>query len=159
MDLDPRRIREIDDLGDTLRRLPPGHVLLDRSDLLEAATGEATDPLDGLLDVFTWHRDPEGGFTNRFARDAEGRPRYLVPLAVGYQAIEPIKATRTRRGTRSSQTPHVFAEGIASVGELVSSRKLARDASAAQSRDMFWSWEVDRSVGTIRVQGRSLQTA
>jgi CRISPR type I-F-associated protein Csy2 len=133
-------------------------VLVDRSDLLETAVAEAGDPLDGLLDVFTWRRDASDRLDNPFTRDDAGTPRYLIPLAVGYQALEPIEAAGPRRGTRSQETPHVFAEGIASVGELISARKVARSADGWQTLKMFWSWAIDRKSGTLRVQGQSLQT-
>ncbi len=150
--------REIESLS-ILSTLPPGHLIVDRSDLLEKAAEQAADPLDGLLDLFTWQPVEGGGWTNPWSLDENGSRRLLAPVAVGYQAIEPLANCQPRQGTRCSNTPHVFAEGIASVAELVSARKLARAKSDEGSAlPMFWCWETDAEAGTLRVRGVSLNS-
>lgn len=70
-----------------------------------------------------------------------GRP---VVAAVGYRMIETPDQTLGRRQTRTEAVPHVFAEPLAGVAELVSVRSpeiTGRDASGF--RDLFWAWRTE----------------
>ncbi|GEM_PF-1157049 len=155
-----RPARVVEDLGAELRRLPPGHILVDRTDVLDAAVAAAEDPLDGLLDVFTGSWDEQAQrYQNPWSRDEAGQWRYLVPVAVGHQALEPMSTASPRKGTRCPETPHLFSEGIASVAELVSARKAARAASRGwETLAMFWRWTNDPEHGVLRLQGHHLES-
>jgi len=146
-------VRACDDLGEALRSVPPGHLLADRTDILEDATTHAADPLDALLDVATLHRDEDGRWTNPYSEPEPGVRHRLTPLSVGFQVLEPIENASGREGTREPETPHVFAEGVATVSEFVSARALARAPSI--SHPVLWSWHIDRPNGLFVVRGRT----
>ena len=146
------RVRERDTIQDALLSAPPGHVLTDRTDLLSAACADATDPLDALLDVL-W-APVKGGEENPWSFDETGAWRQLLPLSIGYQLLEQIDPERTRAGSRSPDTPHVFAEGVVGLGEAVSSRRIARAGLTGTAR-FFWSWEQDNATGLLAVTGKA----
>ncbi|MDW9478891.1 hypothetical protein GOB57_09360 [Sinorhizobium meliloti] len=120
-----------DGLTSALYEIPAGFALLDRSDLLEAST-ENKDPLDALLDIIEFVPHDTGEGEPRYTRRLPG---WLVPVFVGYQAIERRKV---RSGLRhAAAIGHVFAESIYSVGEFRSLRgMLAKDPETLSSA--FW---------------------
>ncbi len=102
-----------DKLEKALRRLhqrDKGYFVLLRDDLLEAARAQGQDALDGLLDALRVYR--KDGKDGSWQRNQEG---WVVPLAVGYQAIE---TPQIRSGARKG-APHVYAEPLTTLGELV----------------------------------------
>jgi len=96
-----------------IHHLDTGYFITPRDDLLALApNADQQDILDILLDTqrLTTYKDEHG--QQKWRRDQKG---WLIPLAIGYQAIE---APQTRRGVRGN-TPHVYAEPLTGLGELV----------------------------------------
>lgn len=133
-----------DGLASALREVPPGYVLLDRSDLMQGAADEK-DPLDILLDLIEFVPQDSGDGQPRHSRR---QPGWLVPVFVGYQAIE---GRQIRRGVRHAEAiGHVFAESIYSVGEFRSVRGiLAKDPDALASA--FWKHNYNSQTETYFV--------
>ncbi|OQX11167.1 MAG: hypothetical protein BWK73_18355 [Thiothrix lacustris] len=99
-----------------LRRLQQhdkGFWVVPRDDLLSERQAEGQDVLDALLDTQRRMKQADG----RWRRDAwiGDEKRWLVPLAIGYQAIE---APQPRQGVRKA-APHIYAEPLTGLGELV----------------------------------------
>jgi len=67
---------------------------------------------------------------------------WRVPIPAGYRLIEDPETVNKRSGTRSDTIPHVFAEPLASIGELVSVRNRQRMTGINQETlsSMMWSW-------------------
>ncbi|MBK1667605.1 hypothetical protein CKO28_06105 [Rhodovibrio sodomensis] len=149
------RVREFDDLGKALRALAPGHLILDRGDILDRALAIARDPLDALLDVFALQKDDQERWQSAYSFSEDGEFQALLPVSVGYQCLEPLEDATTRSGTRCPTTPHVFAEGIVSVAEARSSRKVSRSANGPAALPAFWSWSSHPDTAVIHLTGRS----
>lgn len=104
-----------------LQRLQPqdkGFWVVPRYDLLLQHQLEGQDVLDALFDTQRRTQQKlESQTEPRWRRDAWiwNEKRWLVPLAVGYQAIE---APQQREGARDGAR-HVYAEPLTSIGELV----------------------------------------
>lgn len=133
-----------DGLKTVLSEIPAGFVLLDRSDLLKASTKDK-DPLDALLDIVEFTPQDAGDGEVRYSRSYPG---WLVPVFVGYQAIE---RKQNRQGLRhGSAVGHVFAESIYSVGEFRSLRgMLAKDPKTLASA--FWKHRHNSTTETFFV--------
>lgn len=141
-----------DDFTASLRRLPPGTVLLDRRDLLEAQSETAADPLDALLDLVET-RPFEGDAVDGKNATPEYRrlkPGWLVPIFVGYQGIE-TPQPRIHARFNNGVTPHVYAESIYSIGEYKSLRSLLAIKGSEALDNSFWSHRVHRLAGTYYV--------
>ena len=66
---------------------------------------------------------------------------WIIPSAVGYRLIEDPKTAPTRSGVRDQDIPHVFAEPLTGIAELVSIRNpRLRDATTDEFSKMLWSW-------------------
>jgi len=67
---------------------------------------------------------------------------WLVPSAVGYRMIEDPDTAPQRIRTRTRDVPHVFAEPVVGVAELISVRnpRLTGLPTSGLS-DLFWAWE------------------
>lgn len=92
----------------TVLRQDRAFVIQSRADLLQEAQSLGQDALDALFDAMRVVRDEHG----QWQRQQSG---WIVPLAVGYQAIEvPQQRGGARDGAR-----HVYAEPLTSIGELV----------------------------------------
>lgn len=164
--------RDNADLAKILSSLPPGRVLLDRRDLLERDL--PGDPLDKILHYLTWvpvavdknedvsQKNGDGENSEKSKKpDKEAgfrrpEPGWLVPIAVGYQALESYDEGRFRKGTRDQSTPHLFVEDLIGLGELVSTRTLARKLRAgAEQNGIFWKWCVDLDRGEFLITALS----
>lgn len=116
--------RNEDDLIKTLRALPAGSFLADRSDLMQP-TGDQRDSLDMLLDAVARVQVHD----ERSRPNAEGKPRAptswrrnqkgsVVPIDIGYRALS---KTVARSGLRMADgiEGHAWVEGVMSIGEWV----------------------------------------
>jgi hypothetical protein len=66
---------------------------------------------------------------------------WIVPASVGYRLIEDPDTVPARQGTRSETIPHVFAEPLVGIAELLSVRNTRlRNASTDYLNDLFWGW-------------------
>ncbi|MDP1575289.1 MAG: type I-F CRISPR-associated protein Cas7f/Csy3, partial [Cypionkella sp.] len=67
---------------------------------------------------------------------------WIVPAAVGYRLLEDPLTVPARIRTRSKEIPHVFAEPVAGIAELVSVRnKRLTGLSNAALGALMWTWE------------------
>lgn len=149
------RVSSHDGLAATLRELPPGFVLVDRHDLMEKRVSEGRDTLDALLDIIEFH-DANAG-NDGFERLWERRqPGWIVPLCVGFQAIE---TPRMRKKSRINDgvTPHLYGESIYSVGEYKSLRTLVAVNGDEALEGAFWRHRVNKNSGTYFVS--AMQTS
>lgn len=112
-----------------VRRLMPGYVLLDRRDLLKEEMdrqAESYDALEALHRVIALNSEcdadnADNGVRTIHWRSSRAFSGWLVPIAVGYQALTPVVETSR---TRDDRYPHRFAECVTSVGEFVMASRL-----------------------------------
>ena len=100
--------------------LMPGHMIIDRSDLL--STGES-DYLDRLLDVMQ-NITPSNG--------------WVVPIAIGFHDLS---GEITVNNQRSYDYEHHFVEPLVTMGEFIIPYRLN------SLEDMMWSYDYDESEG------------
>lgn len=131
-----------------LRRLPGGSVLQDRRDLLESIIATGRDPLDAILDVVerlsVAPKDEKGSLA--YVRRHAG---WLVPIAVGFQAIEPPRERRTAR-VPAGTYPHSYAACLTSIGEFKSLRSLLSHDKDVLDRSL-WRHHHSPETGTYYV--------
>jgi len=112
--------------------LLPGVALVCRHDLLSAHQQERlqqdpdADLLDSLLDFVTIkhqaQQDEDGAVTWR--QQPKPAPGYLVPLAVGYEAISSLYEAGTIASSRDQETPFRFVESIYTLGQWISPHRI-----------------------------------
>ncbi len=67
---------------------------------------------------------------------------WVVPASVGYRLLEDPETVPQRIRTRSKTIPHVFAEPVLGIAELVSVRSSRLTGLTMSGLDhLFWSWE------------------
>jgi len=67
---------------------------------------------------------------------------WIVPSAVGYRLLEDPETVPQRIRTRSKDIPHVFAEPVLGIAELVSVRNKRLTELSMDGLDaLFWSWD------------------
>lgn len=67
---------------------------------------------------------------------------WIVPAAVGYRLLEDPQTVPARIRTRSKDIPHVFAEPVVGIAELVSVRnKRLTGLSNAELGATLWAWD------------------
>ena len=110
--------------------LPP-----ENSDLIQVSAGD-TESLRTLAEGL-------------FPATPELKSGWTVPAAIGYRLLEDPATAPRRSGVRSSDTPHVFAEPLTGVAELVSIRT-PRLTSLTQEAfpDLAWSWRAEGDLIT-----------
>lgn len=165
-------IRYETSFADSMKRLRSGRFLAPRPDLC-APAGEDVDSLQALASRLGYRavRDPvrqqhkddgsaeesslqsmeDIGSDDRKIADVPTRhvtkcPGWIVPVPVGYRALESIENARYRKGTRGTE-PHIFATNLSGLAEIVSPAAARR--REMEFNDIAWSWLVDRGLGTI----------
>ena len=134
------------ELWERLEGFSDGHVLIERMDLLGATENNGQpvgcddhDSLSDLLNVLTVHKhESDGKITWR-----RNQPGWIVPIAVGYQAIE---TPQKRLSVRDAQ-PHVYAEPLIGLGEFVSIKKITFGFLTGQEEKVFWAHKNDKDRG------------
>jgi len=133
-----------EELIEAIYALPAGYALVDRSDLLNNAPSDR-DPLDALLDIVEWVPQDAGEGQMSYSRRNRG---WLVPVFVGYQAIE---RKQQRSGLRNPDAvAHVFAESVYSVGEFRSVRSMISQGSTSLPL-AFWKHTYNPQTETFLV--------
>lgn len=67
---------------------------------------------------------------------------WVVPSAIGYRLIEDPETVHQRIRTRSKNIPHVYAEPVLGIAELVSVRNSRLTGLTMSELDkLFWSWD------------------
>ncbi len=120
LDFKPAEHMEIDDEASRralLRRLMPGHCLIERRDLMLQGMAEGQDAIDALLDYLkVTHSsvvDDHGKVEWVSSRKSKG---WIVPIATGFHGISELGKAQNQRGP---DTPHRFAESVVTLGEFV----------------------------------------
>lgn len=115
--------------------LPRGFALVPRPDLAPPAFGSA-DEIDRLCEHLARFED------NAWRRKTPG---WIVPVPIGYRALQDVAAAVPRLTSRDPEVPHIFVEDAAGLAEFVSIRRLAREPEL--SLDPHWRWSIDRPAG------------
>ena len=113
-------IIEIDDDASCrklLRRLMPGHCLVERRELMTQAMEEGQDAIDALLDYLkVSHKSEQDENENITWTSHRKEKGWIVPIATGFHGITKLE---TAEDQRDPDTPHRFAESIVTLGEFV----------------------------------------
>lgn len=141
---------DADSLEVMLSKLPPGYVLFDRHDLIQKGVDEGNDTLDALLDLVEITKTLETTDKGQTVTSSRKQDGWIVPLTVGFQAIE-VPKIRAKSRINDGITPHVFAETIYSAGEYKSLRTRIALFGTEALDGAFWSHRGDRKSGTFYV--------
>ena len=118
-----------------IRKLMPGHVLIERRDLMSASMAEGKDALEALLDhTKVMHQSSVDENGNVIWSTQKKEPGWIVPIAVGFQGVSPICSAKNQR---DEKTEHRFAESVVTLGEF----KMAYRFENID--DMMWQYSVD----------------
>lgn len=127
-------VRSVTADGSAFRDLRRGYAMI-RPDLAERrfiTSGDLTPEQPGLARLaeilFPSERPPGFG--------------WIAPSAVGYRLIEDPATVPQRIRTRSKDIPHVYAEPVVGIAELVSVRNRRLTGMTMSDLDkIFWSWD------------------
>lgn len=118
-----------------LRKLMPGHCLIERRDLMTQAMLDGQDGIDALLDYLKiTHRsdkDSKDKVSWSTSRKVKG---WIVPIATGFHGISELGPAESQR---DADTPHRFAESIVTLGEFVMPYRMT------ELDHMLWHYQVD----------------
>lgn len=120
-----------------------GHFIYSRSDLIEQAQAQGADSLDAVLNAMRLRKTTNTNKQSYYKRDQEG---WIIPLAIGYQALETPQA---RLGARK-QALHVYAEPLTSLGELIYGGVLWRNTF--EIGNYLWVHQADAQKRTYTVK-------
>lgn len=133
------------DLRTFLRQHPGGWILKDRHDLLMELGARFDDPMEALLHALVMVplddvelEKAEAAPRSRIKR-RRNVPGALVPVAIGYAAIETPKARRTLRKPKGDYL-HVYAESVTSLGEYVHLGRSLRSEDGGIFDDAIWRY-------------------
>lgn len=117
-------------LSDWLKKeMSPGYFIKDRYDLLAEDKAEGIAPLDSVLNSMTVFKTDAGSQYQR------GQKGWIIPVAVGYQAIERPQQRPQARGGH----PHVYAEPVTGLAEAVSAKRIANEEKRLTRQAIFWT--------------------
>ena len=118
-----------------LRKLMPGHVLIERRDLMVEAMEDGQDAIDALLDYlkisFSSEQDEAGNTEWASHKKAKG---WIVPIATGFHGITDLGLAENQR---DFDTPHRFAESLVTLGEFIMPYRIKK------IDDMLWHYHAD----------------
>lgn len=131
---DKIEVRSVTADGSAFKGLRRGYAVI-RPDLAERrfiTSGDRTTDQPGLARIaeilFPSDRPPGFG--------------WIVPSAVGYRLLEDPETVPQRIRTRSKDIPHVYAEPVVGIAELVSVRNRRLTGMTISDLDeIFWSWD------------------
>ncbi|RKZ81371.1 MAG: type I-F CRISPR-associated protein Csy2 [Gammaproteobacteria bacterium] len=116
---DPQLL-EIDDdssLRRLLRRLMPGHCLIERRDLMKQSMEDGQDAIDALLDhIKVTHECKIGDNETITWKSTRKEKGWIVPIATGFHGISELGIAVQQR---DPDTQHRFAESVVTLGEFV----------------------------------------
>lgn len=132
--VDPNNPSEIRSL---MHQLMPGHILLDRRDLMVDAMQSGQDAASALLDYLTVkHRSQEvlddTGESETIWTSRRKVGGWIVPIATGFQGLSELGRAANQR---DPCTPHRFAESIVTLGEF----KMVYRMKSIE--ELFWRYE------------------
>lgn len=77
-----------------------------------------------------------------FPAEREPGSGWIVPVAAGYRLLEDPETVPQRIRTRSREVPHVFAEPVLGIAELISVRNARLTDLSEDGLDaLLWSWD------------------
>ena len=118
-----------------LRKLMPGHVLIERRDLMIEAMEEGQDALDAMLDYLKIsHRSEQGQTGNLEWSKQKKTIGWIVPIAIGFHGISDLGKAENQRDRESL---HRFAESIVTLGEFKMPYRIKK------LDDMLWHYHTD----------------
>jgi CRISPR-associated protein Csy2 len=122
-----------------LRKLMLGYVIIERRDLIKKSMEtEGKDALEALLDhLKIMHRSTKNDQEEVSWNSSKKEAGWLVPIAVGFQAISEIGFAKNQR---DSSTPHRFAESVVTLGEFVMAHRIKN------LDDMLWQYHVEQDL-------------
>ena len=120
--------------GSDFRRLNRGYAMLapdtDVSDRCVISNGDQSSFTQILNALFPDERLPGSG--------------WFIPVSAGYRLLEDPEQAPNRIGRRDPTLPHVFAEPLLGIAELVSVRnRRLTDLTGENFLSLFWSWKVE----------------
>jgi len=112
-------INTLDDEGEQyfLKRLMPGYVMIDRSDLMISEMEKGLDAGDALLELLKATSrssiDKKQKTTWKTSRKYKG---WIVPMTVGFAGISPVISANNQRDEKAT---HKFAEAVVTACEFI----------------------------------------
>lgn len=129
------KVDDNDDLRILTRKMMPGHVLIERRELMETAMIEGRDAIDALLDhLKVMHRSEKDDAGNVGWSSKRKTPGWIVPVATGFHGVTELGQAKNQR---DADTPHRFAESVVTLGEFVMPYRI-NDLD-----DMLWRYHTD----------------
>lgn len=129
------KIDDNKDLRILTRKMMPGHVLIERRELMENAMVQGRAAIDALLDhLKVMHRsekDADGKVNWVSKRETSG---WIVPVATGFHGVTELGYAKNQR---DPETLHRFAESVVTLGEFVMPYRI-NDLD-----DMLWHYHTD----------------
>lgn len=118
-----------------LRRVMPGHCLVERRDLMTQSMVEGQDGIDALLDYLKVTHQSQQDESEKVTWESKRKTKgWLVPVATGFHGISELGQAVQQR---DANTPHRFAESIVTLGEFVMPYRLA------ELDEMLWHYHVN----------------
>lgn len=124
-----------------IRRLMPGHLLIERRDLMEDSMqvkkddGTFPDAIEVLLDhLSVKHRSEKQENDEASWSSRRKTPGWIVPIATGFHGITEVGKALNQR---DEETPHRFAESIVTLGEFIMPHRVQN------IDEMLWHYHVD----------------
>ncbi|NOZ11976.1 MAG: type I-F CRISPR-associated protein Csy2 [Gammaproteobacteria bacterium] len=132
------KLIEIDDEASRrklLRRLMPGHCLIDRRDLMKQSMEDGQDAINALLDYLKiTHSSEINDKENVTWTSSRKKKGWIIPIATGFQGITDLGEAENQR---DPDIPHRFAESIVTLGEFVMPYRITN------LDNMLWHYHAD----------------
>jgi CRISPR type I-F-associated protein Csy2 len=132
-------------LSDWLQKeMAAGYFIQDRYDLLVDDKAHGISPLDSVLSSMTTFR------TDANSQYQRSRKGWIMPVAIGYQAIE----TPQQRPQARGNYPHVYAEPVTGLAEAVSAKRIAHEEKDLTHHAVFWmhQYQAENSLYYVTAQ-------
>lgn len=118
-----------------LNSLMPGHVLIERRDLVKESMENGNDALDAVLDNIALHHVCEKNAADETVWSVKRKSRgWIVPVATGFQGISDLTEAGKTFNQRDASVPHRFAEAVVTLGEFKMPHRLDFD-------NIFWRYD------------------
>ncbi len=118
-----------------IRRLMPGHCLIERRDLMNQAMQDGQDAIDALLDSLKVTHSSELDENENVAWTSSRKEKgWIVPIATGFHGITELGQAQNQR---DPDTPHRFAESVVTLGEFVMPYRIS------DLDQMLWHYHTD----------------
>ncbi|MEZ8196855.1 type I-F CRISPR-associated protein Csy2 [Vibrio cortegadensis] len=144
-----------------LRRLLPGFVLRERSDLLAEKNEQSGSSLGNWLDFsalkFSATDEPlsDSDESGKVKWEKVAKPKgYLVPIQIGYKQIAPTYSAGEVANVRDNQTPVSFVEPVHSIGEWVGA-----PSKLESLQEIMWQYNYHAPFYVCSTQQASENTA